>query len=848
MGVQYQHLKRYQNFYGLDLKANDLEFPEQYATGTENIEISKTGSIEKRTGYQPHSEPDCSNGLFVYNRLNPVTGEEAPEIIGVSDTLKKLSESVITVTYTGTSPNASFSIVFDEASDQYRCQIEVGTSVVLDSALGLGRDEVGFKTVNQLKTEIDALADITATITGNTSAPAAFCELVYQFDLVSGPYQAKARYWQSLNVSSQTGKSGPLEGSETHKNDSDFENATSVVLQNCLYVANGYDEIVKYDGQNVYRAGVPTPATVSASGGTAGTTEIYVWRAQYVQTDAVGNVVEGNILSSAEAVKVDPGTSAVSISVANIQAGSGFNTNCAIVAGAQVTVNTIVVDDGSGGVHTMKVGDTAYFYDAVSTSYVEREVTAVDITGPTYSITVAGAAVTVADNAVISNNLRIRLFRNENTTITPTIFYELVDLPNNSFAANQSYTDNTSDANVIGGIQLVEPATDRSPPIKGKYISAFQTLMVTAGDPESPNTVSVSDIENAEYFPFPDNQFTVNNLQGDMITGIHPSNENFLIFQSRSIHAMTGDVPNGAFRVDTITTDIGCAAHATIQDVRGTVCFLSPVGPRVMTGASIPQGLGSAKDNSLNSRLDPLFSQRGVPAEQLLRLKRSIALNDRRGEKYILFVPAEGETTGGDKYVNEYAQTLVYDYTRDAWVKWTGLNMASGLISTNDDNDIYFVEKRNLSGVVKNYLYRFLNTGTYLDYQDHDQPITAIYKSPWEFMGEAGLRKNFQAIRVYGIEEIDREYTILIDTESNFTTDNIISSCSLTFGAGGYGVSEYGADPYGDPSTTGLKHKLNNGRVTSLRVIFTNSEVQKNFSITGYELEIAAPYKPKYLT
>lgn len=839
MGVQYQHLKRYQNFFGIDLKSNDLEFPEQFASDCDNIEISRTGSIEKRVGYQPHAEPDCSNGLFVYNRVNE-NGEEVPEVIGVSDTLKKLAQSVITVTYTGSDPNARISFVFDTATDQYRCQIEIGTATVLDSALGLGRDDPTPKTVNQLKTEIDALADLTATISGDLNVPAAFCELSYQFDLTSGPYLAKALYWASLNVSPQTGKTGPLEGSETHKNDEDFENATSVVLQNCLYVANGYDEVIKYDGQNAYRAGVPTPGAVSATGGAGA--NVYIWRSQYVQTDAVSNTVEGNLTNSPRYTLADPGSSAATVTVRGIQAGTGFNTNCALIT-ATATGTAIPVTAG----HTMKAGDTAYLYDTVTAAYVTRSVVSVGATTVTVDSSVGYTSSTTNSRNVISNNLRIRIFRNQNTGITPTIWYEVVDLPNNSFAVTQTYTDNTSDTNLLGNIQLVEPITDRSPPIKGKYISAFQTLMVTAGDPENPNTVSVSDIENCEYFPFPDNQFTVNNLQGDIITGLHPSNENFLIFQSRAIHAMTGDVPNGNFRVDTITTDIGCAAHATIQDVRGTVCFLSPVGPRVMTGASIPQGLGASKDNGLNSRLDPLFTQRGVSEEQLFRLRRAIALNDRRGEKYILFVPAESETTGGDKYVNEYAETLVYDYTRDAWVKRSGLNMGAGIISTNDDNDIYFIERRELSGVVYNYAYRFLNTGTFLDYQDHNQAITCTYKSPWEFMGEAGLRKNFQAIRVYGIEQIDREYTVDINTESNFTPDNVISTCAITFGAGGYGTSEYGVDPFGDPSTTGLKHKLSNGRVTSLRVILSNDQEQTNISITGYELEIATPYNPKYL-
>ena len=233
------------------------------------------------------------------------------------------------------------------------------------------------------------------------------------------------------------------------------------------------------------------------------------------------------------------------------------------------------------------------------------------------------------------------------------------------------------------------------------------------------------------YFPLVSNQFTVTNLQGDMITGIHPASESFIIFQSRAIHAVTGDVPTQSFRVDVITQDIGCVAHATIKDVRGKICFLSPVGPRIMQGASIPAGLGTAVDNPLNSRIDPLFNTRGFDTEQTLRLKRAVALNDRRGERYLIFIPAESKTAG-TRYTNSYSKTLVYDYTRDSWVVWSNLNMTGGVTSDNDDREILFVERRDTDptgGVdVAQYVYRFNTTNTYFDYQDHDEPISMTYK------------------------------------------------------------------------------------------------------------------------
>lgn len=841
MGVTYKHTKRYENFFGTDLKSNALEFPEKYAASVSNVQIAPTGVLQKRVGYQPHADSVCSHGLFTYNRVHPLTGEEDQQILGVSTTLKKLSKATLTVTYTGTDPTARLSIFLDTATDQYRCQIEVGTVTVLDSPLGLGRDELAPKTMTTLRAEIDALTDITATLSGDGSTPAAFMECVSQYDLTSGAYQATGRYWSALNECPQSGNPNLLGGSETHKNDLSYENATAVVLQNCLYVSNGYDEVLKYDGQNLYRAGLPTP-TRAAVAGTSASGRVYVWRTQYVQTDAVFNVAESNIASSLEYSYTDPSAATASVTVYSVQAGSGFNTNCALISGTG-TGTAIPVTAG----HTMKAGDTAYLWNTVTSAYETRSVVSVGATTVTVNSSIGYTNSVTNNRNVISNNLRIRIFRNVNSGITPTLFFEVVDIPNNSFVSSQTYSDTTSDANLISNIQLVEPATDRSPPAKGRYISAFQTLLVTAGDFLDPNVVSFSDIENCEYFPIPDNQFPVANLQGDVISGIHPSNENFLIFQSRAIHAVTGDVPNGSFRVDTITTDIGCAAHATIRDVRGSVCFLSLVGPREMSAASVPRGLGQYKDNAYNSRIDPMFSQRGVSAEELYRLKRAIAINDRKGERYIVYIPCES-VLSGTRYSNSNSRVLAYDYTRDSWLFWDNLDATGGLITCNSDNDIYLIERR-LSGLtVKNYLHRFLTTGTYLDYQDHDQAITFKYVSPWEFLGEAGVRKNFQNILVYSAEDLDRPFTVQIQTESNFVAETPISNCSITFGAGGYGTSAYGDDPYGDPSTTGLKHKLNNGRVTSLRVIFSNAEEQTNISITGYELEVAAPYKPAYKT
>lgn len=822
-------VKRYVNQSGLDLKSNDLTRDERFATSMANAQYRKSGTIEKRPGFQAHSNDGERHGLFYYAKVNPTSGADEPEVLSVSDTVEKLSESTLVVTYTGAETNAIVSIFFDVDAGEYKCQITAGVTLVLDLSLGQGFDEASTVTINTLKTQIDALADFTATLTGATSTPAAFCENVIDHDLVAGPLTTVARYWEAVN----SPLASMLSGTSTNKNDVDFELPSFVQISNVAFVSNGYDNVLKYDGQNLYRAGLPKPSTPSlnlVAGSITGGP--YSYRLQYVQWDAAGNLIEGDLAD--ESATVTPAAKNVEVTVPNILASSGFNTNCAIVNGAQAVVTTITVD----AAHTIKVGDTAYFYDAVSASYVEREVTAIGAT----SITIAGAAVTVADNAVISNNLRIGIYRNK-TAIGGIVTWYLVDeIPNNSLAATQVYTDSKADAAL--GLVLLEPLTDREVPPKGKYISAFRNQMVVAGKLDEPNTFFWSDLESPEYFPALNRQ-DVNTTSGDTISGLSPNNEVFAVFKKQSIFIVSGDIANGTIRTDQLTSDIGCIAHASIKEIRGVLFFLSDVGPRKMIGGQVPVALGASLDNPLVSRIDPIFEQVSVSDSERWVMKRAVAENDRLKEKYLLFIPCESSDPSGDLYANEFSRVFAYDYSRDSWLEWTNLNFRSGVIVAG--LDLYWLEKAYSSYAVdvRCLMYRRHRTGTEFDNQDNTTATVFSYASQWEALGEPSVMKKFLNIRVFSLEDLENNQTDLtIKTEHNYIRDDTKSSFDISFGGGGYGVSSYGENPYGDPTEGAAKHKLNSSRTRSLRVIFENEIDQQNVIISGWELEVAAPFRP----
>ena len=844
MGVNYQHIKKYENFYGIDLKSNPLEFPDQYSTSAENVQFNAVGSIQKRSGYertgkQPSSGIGPRYGLFRYPFTELST--ESEQILGVGDYLYRSLKSYLSISYSGAESFVLFSLYYDLTTQQYICSIQAGATTVLTVSLGMGTETSPY-TMGSLASAISALSGFSAAVSGDSSVPAAFIHSVPTVNILQNPnpYQGPysdfdiyARYW--TQVYTPAGYGAPFVSSASEEAASSFENASATILNRSLFIGHSLSNIMKYDGKSCYRAGLP-PAADGSTGTftitptvTGAGTNYFVWRAQFVNIDANGISTEGNTFQSALLQNPQPSATSVALAITKIDPAPGFNTNCALISSTN-TAGALTIPVTAG--HTIQVGDTIYMWDDRTApnggqKYVTREVTGRTNTSIDVDATVGFTTSTTNNRNVISNNLRVRILRSKNTgsaSVNPTLFYIVAEIPHNSIGTNNVFTDNNNDTALV--TQFLEPVTDRSPPVKGAYLSQFQNLMITAGDPDNPNTVSVSDIESPEYFPVPSNQFIVSGSFSDKITAIHPTSEGFLVFQGRGISAVTGDVPNKNFRVDSITQDIGCASHSSIQDIRGTICFMSSTGPRAITGSSLPVGLGRTKENEFASRIDPLFLQQGLGPFQRFNLAKSIGFNDIQREKYYLFIPVLGEF--GELKSNSV--TLCYDYTRDAWTTYTNLNMLGGICAAESGNEIYFCERLLYTNAQNAYLNRFHNSGTYLDFQDNNQAIPLTYSSVWEFMGEANILKNFQRIRVYSVEQLDNSFDLTVATEKDFADQYYISEFVMPFGEDGYGEQEYSTSFYGDPAGPQQKFKLSNGRATSLRVNFENAQPQENVS------------------
>lgn len=226
---------------------------------------------------------------------------------------------------------------------------------------------------------INGIYGLKVDYNGDIDLPAAFLQIMEPAIIASGGMLTLDYwYWKEIN-STSIGPPLPGSANPTYQNSPDFENAAMAVFDDVIYITNGWDFPQKYDGQTVYRTGMPIgvrPTEVDQTNALSmpfKDTEIYEYAITYEQVDARGHIVEGEI-SPVKSHTVGTTPSAIDVTVTNLQTklNENWNTDCALaIAGTAVAYGPDV--DGffydlvpcSPG-FTMKIGDSAYYADQTS--------------------------------------------------------------------------------------------------------------------------------------------------------------------------------------------------------------------------------------------------------------------------------------------------------------------------------------------------------------------------------------------------------------------------------------------------------------------------------------------------
>lgn len=750
-------IKSFQNLKGLDLRSSDLLREQGAATQILNADLRQTGALNKRKGFQILQNPSGGFGTTSFGNVALTTGVITEELLTVDDDLHKMADATFTITYTGPD-NAYYDVYLDTGEvyfDVYDNNIRK-----LNSNLGTGL-ETSPIAISALIIDINNLTNFTCSGSTATNTPAAFIPV--QLNISVGAVSFK--YWTQVDTPS--GYTTPFSTHYAARNDADFQNASFAEVSDILLISNGYDDLHKYDGRRVYKAGLPkadTPtAPITGSGGawdTVNTSTVLPkyprtvrYKVEIEYTDNKENITYGTISEFVEVV-ITAATDTVNFTYTELLSNSGFDV------------------DGDLKYNLYRTDPAA---DATGTSSYHLVHTALH-----------GDTIPIDDTGIVA----------------------------------------------LGGA-FVRPFKPRTLPPKGRYIDVWRGQAIITGIRDDVNNVYYSDIDSAEYFPV-DNTFLVTGQAGGKTSGVRSLDNTLYIFKNNSIFAITGDLGTDNFVVDNVSREgIGCLAHATIEELNGEVWFLSNIGVYSIN----TQGI---KERSSN--IKPKF-QSGHP----FLFNKATAYNWVDNNKYILCMPSISDIAG-EYYSDSDTEVFVYDMHWGAWFQWDGIEPVGGMAEV--DGKIYFIsrELNSASSTVKQYLKRIHSDGLSSDYVDHASAISFSYKSHWETLGEPSIYKKFLRIKMHSLDaslndfETD-QFEVSVDTEHNYEPASI-SSFVLDFsgGAEGWGSGPWGLFPWGETRLPSLKSKLSSQKAKSLRVIFTNDTAKENILISGYELEVVAPY------
>ena len=812
--MAYSINKYYRNILGLDLRVSDLLRQQGATTEAKNIVYRQTGALSKREGFQISTDIGVgSAGLVKFNNIALGTGIITEEMLNIDDNLERHTTQSFTITYAG-SDIAYYDFFLDDTTGNFTFNLYDNDVKVLTQDLGTG-EGVSDTTLAQLKISIDAITDFTvATLVAGAATPVAFSTLGRNVDVTSTGTALPYFTWTTVPSPGSYGT--PFTNHFATRGDADFEIASSSQMLDVLYITNGIDDLHKYDGNRVYKAGLPIPTeptdATTGSGGnlTAGD---FKWKYTFEHTDA-----KQNILTSAESSETTHTSVAADetrdITMTHMLAASGFGMEQAVVDGNQ-TSTTITVDTG----HGLLANDQVYFKDSGVVSKVK-------IVSVTATVLTLESSVTVTDDEIISQ-AKISLWR---TKQDGSLFLLEEEFINDNTTATQTYTSTNADTTLVQ--ELISPVKTPAVPPKCRYIDVWRGQLVLTGDPDNVNTVYYSDFDG-ESFPIAQSFLTESRLGGGN-SGIKSLDNSMFVFKPRSVITVTGDLGNDTFQVDGLADDgVGCVAHATIQEVDGKLWFMGKRGIYSVNRS------GYVKESEM---IEPKF-------DGVFTAKRAVAHYWIEKDRYMVQFPVLAEDTGSTFYMDEANSfIMVYDLYRKAWYEWDTINMLGGTVEFNGTLYTAGFAQDSSDSLSKQYTYKLLDTGTADDYADHNAAITLSYKTHWEAMGEPSIYKKFLRIKVHSLDgtvndfETDK-FQLGVVTEHDYKAITV-SDLVLDFSGGslGWGNSGWGSFLWGESRLEQLSSKLASSKAKSLRAVFTNATIHQSILISGYEFEIAASY------
>ena len=491
----------------------------------------------------------------------------------------------------------------------------------------------------------------------------------YEFDTATKPFD-----W-TVKQTTKTITNGVTSYPETDvdvRTTEELENATFAQLNNVAYISNGISNVMKFDSQKIYRAGLPNAAAfVLDEDGNPQTFTYTPPQGQATTYSKVPMTAEGGTTTTTQgAAPTNPGDA-----YTNSQRQYKF---------------VYEYTDAKGNIITSQASDpiTVYYTDVAGASTSNPvTLTVPPITHP-YLNWHLNPVNQDSNNKpfnhdisrmgfdIQSNNLVVKIYRTRDhrESEVPGDFYLLnVDYTTTGDSdrlndcdniANQTYTDTQPDNDLNDLLVYEEPFKRHDPPPKGKYITTHKNLLVVSGDRNDLNNVAYSLPKNAvtseigsEYFPDDTNAVVVESPVSTRITSVASLRDLLYVFHEDSISYVSGaiDDPEGAPTVELLTREggIGCLSQSSVQEIQNSLIFLSSKGIYMINST------GALQETS--ALIKPIL------LEKDLKRKRCVSFVWTERNIAIFCIPKESTDNSGNLFTTDPV-IVVFDFYNNAWL------------------------------------------------------------------------------------------------------------------------------------------------------------------------------------
>ena len=424
----------------------------------------------------------------------------------------------------------------------------------------------------------------------------------------------------------------------------------------------------------------------------------------------------------------------------------------------------------------------------------------------------AGGAVStaVATAGAVEIGSGTGQYRQSNPTMTGVSKVRFIEI--NFGTPKIVLTDGVNPAATYDGTDYIQ-ITDSNAPTDPTIAAEFQNHLFLSGDPAQVSNLHFS-APTAERDFDPANGAGVINV-GFEIVAIKKFRNVLYIFGKNNIKRLVGE--NSAnFRLETVTSNLGCLATDSVIELGGDLLFLAPDGIRPIGGTN---KIGDVNLETVSKNIQQTI--KNLIADETLTALSSVIIRAKSQFRYIFSSTTSNGLIGA---LRENQGKMSFEFGQLSGLACTCVD--SGYIDTEE----FIIHGDSAGKVFRQESGNAFDTGN----------IVSIYKTPFIYMDNPEQRKNYYSVSTYLSAE--GEHTINLGVSYDYENTDVLAPSNLSientnpasFFDTGTNIAIFDTTDIFDGNPSPVESSTFSGSGKSVSFKYVTDDTKPSHSVQGY--------------